>query len=697
MKKYSCILFLLFGLLLASLNLNAQEPVERSSEIVKIGGKEYYMHHVKSGETLWGLSQTYQVTVEEIERLNPEVKNGLKSGVVIGIPKVTETQTAAEPETSAVTVEPVKPETPKVEPRPSQQPSALVTGGNYVVQTGEDLYDIAKKFGIDIADFKAINPGLTNEPAAGMTIRVPDIVNENDYIVHKVEFNERVNSLLRRWKVSEGEFREKNISVGSHVFVNQVVLIPIEPVAVTPAQQGTIVADEEEPQPIVVEDGYDLIDEEPASIPECNILSENAMQRYKVALLVPLYLGNNGSVEVTKENAAKTQKSRAMVFLQFYEGFMMAVEQMTAQEGLKLDLKVIDVTEDVYMAENAVRQMESFHPDLIVGPFFGKSFDIVEAYAKEKNILVVNPMSTRESVIQGNPNVVKVKPGMSGQIMDLTHLVQHRYKDANVFIVSKERFADTLFLNVLEEHLNHAINGQVAVSGQEMLDYARSESQKKEMGERMVQTVTVEGQVYATNDLKENRQDIVFENTVKRYSYSNISTLKSQLSGVRDNLIIAYGDDNVFATQVLNTMKKEADDKPVTLVAVPDWTKFEKLLVSNLLAMNAIYFTDCFVDYSDDEVKDFVLQFRSNYRVEPQDYAFEGYDLARYFLGALMRYGGDMKDCLPYYNIPLFHTRYHFMERGEGNGLENQSWSIYQYDNEAIELHPIDPRQAPSE
>ena len=164
------------------------------------------MHHVKSGETLWGLSQTYQVTVEEIERLNPEVKNGLKSGVVIGIPKVIETQTAAEPETSAVTVEPVKPETPKVEPRPSQQPSALVTGGNYVVQTGEDLYDIAKKFGIDIADFKAINPGLTNEPAAGMTIRVPDIVNENDYIVHKVEFNERVNSLLRRWKVSEGEF-----------------------------------------------------------------------------------------------------------------------------------------------------------------------------------------------------------------------------------------------------------------------------------------------------------------------------------------------------------------------------------------------------------------------------------------------------------------------------------------------------------
>ena len=59
-------------------------------------------------------------------------------------------------------------------------------------------------------------------------IAVPNIVNENDYLVHKVEFNERTTSMLKRWKVSEDEFREMNISVGSHVFVNQVVLIPID-------------------------------------------------------------------------------------------------------------------------------------------------------------------------------------------------------------------------------------------------------------------------------------------------------------------------------------------------------------------------------------------------------------------------------------------------------------------------------------
>ena len=41
----------------------------------------------------------------------------------------------------------------------------------------------------------------------------------------------------------------------------------------------------------------------------------------------------------------------------------------------------------------------------------------IEEYAKAHNIVVVNPLSTRESVIVDNPNVVKVKPGEVGQIL----------------------------------------------------------------------------------------------------------------------------------------------------------------------------------------------------------------------------------------------------------------------------------------
>ena len=674
-------LWMLLGLLLVlPMAAWAQVAVERSSEIVTVGGKEYYMHHVKQGETLYSISQAYQVTVEEIERLNPEVADGLKAEQVIGIPVVygQEASELMEKESERVENKGAKP----------------AMGNEYVVQAGEDLYDIAKKFGIDVGEFKAINPGLTNTPSAGTVIKVPNLYNSDDYLVHKVEYNERTSSLLKRWKVSESEFRDINISVGSHVFVNQMVMIPIPKVERVPVPVEPIVEEEEEIEPLMPIEGQEvvLVEEEVLEVPECNPSEENASKHYKVALMVPLYLYDIGKLDVDKERVQQARKSRSLSFLQFYEGFMMAVEALTQDEGLHLDLMVMDVTDNEFTAQDALSEIQDKDLDLIVGPFFSKSFDLVEAYAKEKGIVMVNPLSTRESIIEGNPNVVKVKAGAAGQISDIFHLVKNYYQDANVFIVSQEKESEQDYLNALEFQVNQAVKDEVSVSNEELLRYAREESEEREMGERLVSTVDVEGQVYSTEDLQSHPQDdIVLENPVKRYAYSDIGSMKSQLSGVRNNLIIAYGDNNVFATQVLNTLKKEVEKAPITLVALPDWTGFEKLLVDNLLDMNAIYFSDFFVDYRSPDVKQFVQRFRAKYKAEPQQYAFEGYDVAWYFLNAMMRYGSDMTGCLPSFELPLLHAQYHFRDMGSNNGIENQAWSVYQYDNENIELVPVNP------
>ena len=814
-------LFFLLGMLLSG-NVKAQDVAGRSSEKAIIGGREYYMHHVKQGQTLYGLSKLYNVSVSEIERLNPEVKDGLKAGHVLGIPvRSDKASPKNEPQPAAAESKPVV-EQPqrKKDTVVVAQPNVRMPyfdGKAYIVQPGEDLYDIAKKVGIDLSEFKAANPGLSNEPAAGMRIVIPNVTNENDYIVHFCERNERVSSLLSRWKVNEKAFRTNNISLGTHVFEGQVVLIPIQrvtdfywireedhyweeiaelineepakepvkepvvevpvvevPVIVEPVVEEPVVVEPviEEPKPVIIEEPVveepvvevpvivepvieepvieepvieepviieepvveepviieepvvveePVIIEEPVvieepiepleipapqplgfdfemgDIPECVASPANALKRYQVALMVPLYLYDIDNIEVSKESAAKSKKSRSMSFLQFYEGFMMAAETLEKQ-GMKLDLTVFDVTENVSSAERALSQIRNKDLDLIVGPFFGKSFAVVEEYAKNHGIVVVNPLSTRKSVIEDSPNVMKMKAGDMGMILTISNLVKNQYSDANVFIVSREKSADTTFLSQMEHHLNLAINEEVTVSGDEFLHFARNESERLEMGSRLVPTINVEGQVYSTRDFqKGNTHEVVLTNTVRRYSYNDIGKMKSHLSGVRDNVIIAYGDDNVFATQILNSLTQEADRFPITLVCAPDWQKHEKLLVDNLLKMNAIYISDFFVDYNSEAAKRFVLRFRQKYVEEPQQYAFEGYDVGCYVLNALMQYGSDdLINCLHCYQASMLHTGYRFYYRNylnvEGNdGKENLLWSIYQYDKDNIKLVPIDP------
>ena len=789
----------LFGVFFSG-NANAQELIERSKETTKIGGKTYYLHHVKQGQTLYSLARTYNVTVEEIETFNPEVKDGLKVGHVLGIPvrpeaepkieepreepevepkkeepkvepkmEEPEVEPKVEPKKEEPVVEPkiepkeepkvepnkeepevepkvepkkeepvVEPkiepkEEPKVEPNkeepkiePKEEPKvelvvrpkavnrdyvAIVGEVVYrIVQPNETLYDIAKECGIDIVELRKHNRGIVDEPSPGTRVAIPDIVNENDYIVHSCEKNERVSSLLKRWNVDEGEFRLKNVSVGSHVFENQVVLIPIDPVSdfywKTKAPEEVVEIEEpEEPEVVIMEPEPQalFLDEDLDAAEQCYADPSNAEKRYKVALMVPLYLGEMDKLDVSKENAPKAQKSRSMSFLQFYEGFMMAARDLE-REGLKLDLKVYDVTENTSSAERALSQIEGQDLDLIVGPFFGKSFEVIEEYAKAMGITVVNPLSNRESVIIDRPNVVKVKPGDVGLIMSITNLVKNDYPDANVFIVSREKTADSVFLNQLEHHLNLAVNEEVVVTSNELLQYARHESERLEMGSRLVPTLEVEGQVYSTKDIQNGYADhVVLQNSVKRFPYSDMSKLKSQLSGVRDNIIIAYGDNNVFATQILNSLAKDGDRYPITLVCVPDWAKFEKLIVDNLLKLNAIYVSDFFVDYKSDAAKRFVEKFRTNYASEPQDYAFEGYDLAYYFLGAMMRFGSDdLLRCLHCHRPSLMHTQYRFYYRNylspsQNDGKENMSWRLYQFDKDLIELKAINPFEKKSE
>ena len=663
---------------------DAQVVVERSKEIITVGGVEYYMHHVKQGETLYSISKAYHVSIEEITRKNPEVNDGLQAEMVLGIPVV---------DFSEEETQPVQ----NVEENKVEEPQTIThNDGGYTVSRGENLYTIAKKFGIDLADFKAINPGLTNEPAEGTVIKVPSIRNDEDYLVHKVELNEKTSNLLRKWKIDEDAFRALNPAVGAHVFADQMVLIPIEKAEII--EIPVIIDDVVEDNPVVSEEPVQepviVISQDPVLTSDCAEKSENAYERYKVALLIPLYLGEVDDIAVSPESVVKSRKSRPLSFLQFYEGFMIAIDSLTKYYGLDMDLTVIDVTENMVTAQNAVKQLGKQSFDLIVGPFFSKSFGVVQEYAKEHKTLIVNPLSTRENIVEGNPYVVKLKPNAAGQLPQLASLVNRFFGDSNVSIICQSSISESssAYLDEMERLLNLAINSEVMLKTEDFLRYAQNEARRQEMGNKLPSTIEVEGQIYATKDLNNGvLDDVRIENKVGRFVYntSDMNAFSKNLSEMRNNLVIAYGQDNVFATQILNKLHKTAETRPITLVAMPDWSGLDKLLVENLLKMNAIYFSEGFVDYNSNEVKRFVFQFRKKYTCEPTDYAFCGFDVAWYFMNAFMRFGHETKDCLLNFEMPLLSNSFSFVKNASENGMENYQWSVYQYDNENVELKRV--------
>lgn len=81
--------FLLLFTCLLSIRMPAQDVLSkmRSDEVITINEKEYYLHTVKKGQTLYMISKAYGVEVNDIIRENPNVKEGLDSGMKLKILK----------------------------------------------------------------------------------------------------------------------------------------------------------------------------------------------------------------------------------------------------------------------------------------------------------------------------------------------------------------------------------------------------------------------------------------------------------------------------------------------------------------------------------------------------------------------------------------------------------------------------------
>ena len=124
----------------------AQDKKDKEFVIKIIEGKKYYVHTVAKGETLYGISKSYDVTIKDIVFENPLTINGLNVGKTIKIPV------------------PIRVVDPKV------------MDGQYIyhtIQPGETMFSLSRQYNVSIETIDLANPELVGGLRAGGTLRIP--------------------------------------------------------------------------------------------------------------------------------------------------------------------------------------------------------------------------------------------------------------------------------------------------------------------------------------------------------------------------------------------------------------------------------------------------------------------------------------------------------------------------------------------
>lgn len=497
------------------------------------------------------------------------------------------------------------------------------------------------------------------------------VKNGEKFYVHTVKRKETLSSIVELYGVSEIDVLLNNSSIKrGKVKTGQKLLIPF----IQNELENDIVQDEMIDPGFLIEKDCDMVFVSPDSI-------------YRVALMLPLFLEQVDSVLLKSPANVKLLTAKPFSFIHFYEGFMIAVDSLVNTRNLKLELKVYDIDNNITKVDVAMQDPWLKNADLIIGPFYIKPFEMMMGFADTNGIMIVNPLTNRSNLVDNQPNLVKVKPSYYSQIDYVKNLVKDRYVDNNVFIVRMDNNGDSTIIADLSRELKEVINPYTLVSNRKIVSRLRMIYNKMEDKDEVnIEDVEFHSDGTLLDYTLANvliDDSVRFNNDVYVVNYNNdrLETVNKYGSVARNNVVIVYTDQSVAATQLINKVNMLTERYPVTLICMPEWSKFDKLFSENLMNMSSVYLDDKFLDYNSVAVNSFICKFRKIYGTEPTDYAYQGFDIAWYFLNALMRFGPDMSSCLPYYQIPLLNNDFVFVRNEDGDGLENINWNMYQFKN----------------
>lgn len=320
-------------------------PVESGLTTISAGDHITTSHKVKKGETLYGISKKYGISVDRLIASNPSARDGIKSGDILVILQ----EETTVPDTNST-------------PRPA---------ATHTISAGETLYRIAVSNGLTVEQLLAANPGIdAYNYTEGTVINIPG----SDTAASAPRANTGTSTS------DIAELRANAVEMSADELTSTVTR-PTAPVS-SPAPADTSEKTSAAPQTHV---------NEPLA---GNATERDADAPFNIAVMLPF---NLGEAEPGKE---------AENFTEFYRGFLLAARALS-ESGQKVNIHTYDTRGDVETVKELMARDEMDDMDIFVAPASTAELEYIIANADSDRQFVFNTFAVRNTAYQNNPNVIQ--------------------------------------------------------------------------------------------------------------------------------------------------------------------------------------------------------------------------------------------------------------------------------------------------
>ncbi|MCQ2230433.1 MAG: LysM peptidoglycan-binding domain-containing protein [Paludibacteraceae bacterium] len=569
--------------------------------LVPVKVASYTTHVVDKKETLYSLSKKYDVTYDDLYALNPSLKTeGLKYGTEVKIP--TKKTISGQNMTVSDTVSVVK----KVE-----KPTFVI----HEVKKGETLFGICRENGITSEEIIRLNPDVKDGVKVGQKLIIPPVHSNTaltdksveskvpkKFSYHTVKKKETLFGICQQYNVTQEEVLKLNPLAKDGIKVNMVLVIP--PSYAKPVEGTNAVVDS-----MSVDSAS-----APLFIPETTPKKEINM-----AIVLPYQLNKIANVSQIDGNTEK--------FLEFYQGALLAVDTLRKM-GLSFNMNVFDSGKTEADIAKVLKNQDMENLDFVIGPAYTSQMKAMSEFAKENDVKMLIPFSSKSDDTKENPNIFQVN----------TPLDQLNFLMAELFIKN--------FSN------KHVV----------LVKFNNTKEDKKAFGDTLAAMMTAKGMKFSS------------------VNFSTLSAIRTELVANKENVVVPLTANQVSLSQVLPMVNMlNADGKKVvSLFGFSEWQNYPGI-AKDLFMLDTYIISPFFTDFQHPATTDYLKRFRKYYNAEPVNsqpqYGMLGYDLMFYFAHAISNYGHDFEHGLDKIRLNGVQSHFAFNKFEEG-GYYNSNFLL---------------------
>ena len=548
--------------------------------------QSYFLHTIEKGQSLYSIASMYGVSQADIVKLNPGSDEKIYIGRTLRIPRIANN---------------VQKET------------------FHTIAAGETLYRLTVKYNITAKAICEANPGLSAENfKIGQVIRipsaeegdsgsktkeqtpvsesgVPSAVQSRCREMHKVKRKETIFSISREYNITEAELIAANPELKGKDKIKRGSWLCI-PYPSSAVQQTTDVQ--------TIPTDSELFNE--------NKKKNVHFKTIKAAVILPFL------------NTSKNESAR---MVEYYEGFLMAVDSLK-KTGTSIDLYTYSSGSETSSLESILKKNELKQVDIIFGPAYQQHIASLAAFAKDNNIRLVIPFTSKDNTVFQNPSIYQINTPQSYLYSEVYDHFVRQFPNANVIFI------------------------EASQNTQEKKEFIKG--LKEELKNRSV----------SVKSLKEN---------------SSTESFKAVLQEGKSNIFIPTSGSNLTLVKILpqlTLLVREQPKSDIHLFGYPEWQTYTEDHLEAFFELDTYFYSSFYTNNLLPAATRFTKNYRRWYGKDMGDrypkYGMLGFDTGFYFLNGLANYGSDFENKMQLMNIVPIQTGFKFQRVNNWGGFINK-------------------------